>query len=79
MVGLVIAFILGFPVVFLAIGFYGVSRKRAEEGREHLEPPLPVSIELRSEPVHDEARPMPHSSNSKSLPPMKPAPGGLPS
>lgn len=79
MVGLAIAFILGFPVVFLAIGFHGVSRKRAEEGREHLEPPLPVSIELTPEPVHDEARPMPRSGNSQSLPPMNPAPGGLPS
>lgn len=36
MFGLAIAAVFGSPIVILAIGFLGVSQKRAEDGRAHL-------------------------------------------
>ena len=39
MFGLAIAAVFGSPIVVLAIGFLGVSQKRAEDGRAHLVSP----------------------------------------
>ena len=53
MLGLAIAIIIGGPVAFLAVGFYGVSKKHAEESREHLRPQPPEPP--ISKPVQDTA------------------------
>lgn len=40
MIGFAIAAVLSSPIVFLTIGFLGVSKQRAEEGRAHITTPL---------------------------------------
>ncbi|KPQ34015.1 MAG: hypothetical protein HLUCCA11_16455 [Phormidesmis priestleyi Ana] len=39
MIGLAIAVIVTSPITFLAVGFYGVSKKHAQESREALASP----------------------------------------
>lgn len=73
MVALAIASTLGLPIVVLAVGFLGVSRKRAEESREHLMPLVSVSRDTNSETVQ---QPMLTAVNPTAMPPLTPAPGG---
>ena len=42
MIGLAIAAVVGSPLLFLAVGFLGVSQKRAEDGRAHITPTSPT-------------------------------------
>ena len=44
------------PVAFLAVGFYGVSKKRAEEGRAHLKKAQPSPYVSSSEPINEPAQ-----------------------
>lgn len=48
MIGLAIAAVVGAPVAFLAVGFLGVSKTRAEEGRAHITP-MPNATTSRAE------------------------------
>ena len=63
MFALAIAAIIGSPIVVLAIGFFGVSRKRAEDGRAHIVPPssaaspLFAAKETVEQPVEKAAQP----------------------
>ncbi|MEO0706401.1 MAG: hypothetical protein AAF050_12155 [Cyanobacteria bacterium J06649_5] len=72
MVALAIASTLGLPIVVLAVGFLGVSRKRAEESREHLTPLVSVSTDTSSESV----QPRLPAVNSTAMTPLTTAPGG---
>lgn len=68
MLGLAIAIVIGGPLAFLAVGFYGVSKKHAEESREHLRPPQPPAP--TSKPVQNTAprtvRPSNHPTTSET-------------
>lgn len=50
MIGLAIAAAVGSPIAFLAVGFLGVSRKRAEEGRAHITTPISTTRQSTNQP-----------------------------
>ena len=61
MIGFTIAAVLSSPIVFLAIGFLGVSKQRAEEGRAHITTP---SLAISKHPVARHSMSKPSSNVS---------------
>ncbi|PZO14274.1 MAG: hypothetical protein DCF25_15120 [Leptolyngbya foveolarum] len=62
MFALAISTIFGTPILVLAVGFLGVSQKRAEDGRAHLVSPssaaaLPTAKETVEQPTQKAAQP----------------------
>ena len=63
-----IALIIGSPVAFLMVGFLGVSRKRAEEGREMVDLSVSQAVANRSDSTFQAAKKAPQPTLRPSDP-----------
>ena len=57
MFGLAIAAVFGSPIVILAVGFIGVSQKRAEDSRAHIIAPSSAAKKTAVQSVQKTAQP----------------------